>query len=380
MLSKKSIYFPSLNGLRFIAATLVFIHHFVNLKCVLLSGVEMKSSFFSPLGATGVTLFFVLSGFLITYLLLKEYDSSLTIDIKKFYIRRMLRIWPLYFLTLFIYLGYGYFFNEIGHDFFLIKLVLYLFFLPNVAYILLTSGGFPSQLWSVGSEEQFYLIYPWIMKIFRKKIIIIVISVPLLLIGVRFGLLSIIINQQALIFKGINVFRFLFDFIDAFRIDCMLIGGLFALLLYNQHKYLKILYSKKTQIIVYAFTIILIVSGFKILVINHTVFSILFGIIILNLASNSNSILSLENNLFNKLGKISYGLYVIHPLMLDITGNYLQPSFMNTNLNSLNILLSFCVSFGLTLALAYLSFHYFEASFLKLKHKFSIIVSGNDVK
>lgn len=128
---RTSVYFPSLNGVRFIAASLVFVHHFVAIDFVRKKvGYNMESGFFSPMGGTGVTLFFVLSGYLITYLLLTEYKVENKINIKDFYIRRLLRIWPLYFFTIAINLLYAYFTFTLSTDFFTTKFLLYIFFFP----------------------------------------------------------------------------------------------------------------------------------------------------------------------------------------------------------------------------------------------------------
>ena len=88
------LYFPNLNGLRFIAALLVIVHHIEQLKYIYGLPNNFSSSFVQIIGELGVILFFVLSGFLITYLLLEEEKRTTTIAVKNFYLRRVLRIWP----------------------------------------------------------------------------------------------------------------------------------------------------------------------------------------------------------------------------------------------------------------------------------------------
>ena len=378
-LRKESVYFPSLNGIRFIAAALVFAHHFVAIDFVRkYAHFTMEDSFFAWLGGAGVTLFFVLSGYLITYLLLAEYKNEQKINIKDFYIRRVLRIWPLYFFTIAINLFYAYFTYTLSLDFFATKFFLYLFFLPNVASIIYISGGFPGQLWSVGSEEQFYLFWPWIVNYFRKNIKLVLILIPIIFFVLRFFLHFIVKLHQPVYFKGINVYSFLSQFSYNLRVDCMAIGGCFAWLFFNKSKYLNFFYSKQTQYISLILTGILLLDIIHFpFIIYHPVYSILFGIIILNVSTNQFSVFNLKQKLFEWLGTISYGLYMFHPFVLKLTDNLIE----KLGLKSLIILpIDFMFSFGLTILLSYLSFKYLESPFLKLKHKFSKIISGNEVQ
>ena len=91
------VFFPNLNGLRFLAVLLVVIDHVEGIR----SAYSLSSYWEVPaipvLGQTGVDLFFVLSGFLITYLLLVEKERTGNLDFRAFYLRRTLRIWPLYY-------------------------------------------------------------------------------------------------------------------------------------------------------------------------------------------------------------------------------------------------------------------------------------------
>ena len=124
------IYFKNLDGIRFIAALLVLFHHAYYLKRNYSPGYAFINSCSENLGRIGVNLFFVLSGFLISYLLLVEKDSTGTVSYKNFYIRRILRIWPLY-------LGYG---------------LLLTFFSPYIAAKMGLGGGMdiPTMLLNLG--------------------------------------------------------------------------------------------------------------------------------------------------------------------------------------------------------------------------------------
>src|SRR5690349_20307522 len=103
-LQRNKIYFKNLDSIRFIAAMMVFLQHGISLSYRYL---PIKNTVWEKLlntisnGGTGVSIFFVLSGFLITYLLISEHELKTKISLKNFYIRRVLRIWPLYFLVVF---------------------------------------------------------------------------------------------------------------------------------------------------------------------------------------------------------------------------------------------------------------------------------------
>lgn len=165
-MSNKPIYFPGLNGLRAIAALAVVISHTTmalndfNLDSTIFGALEDGRPKGINLASYGVSVFFVLSVFLITYLLLAEKKVQ-EIDIKKFYLRRLLRIWPLYYLYFIIALLVLYY---LGQELKLNTLLLYIFFAANVPYIVDTKLLFLDHYWSLGVEEQFYLFWPWLVK------------------------------------------------------------------------------------------------------------------------------------------------------------------------------------------------------------------------
>jgi len=104
MSEKPKIFFPNLDGLRFFSFLIVFFSHIFNTKRDYIKEESWYQFFKGQVfmdGDLGVSFFFVLSGFLITYLLLKEKEYAGKIDVKSFYIRRALRIWPLYFFSVF---------------------------------------------------------------------------------------------------------------------------------------------------------------------------------------------------------------------------------------------------------------------------------------
>ncbi|MCZ8089277.1 acyltransferase [Flavobacterium sp.] len=362
------IYFPNLNGLRFIAALLVVIHHVEQFRKILGRPNYFDNPFIKITGKIGVILFFVLSGFLITYLLIKEQQESNTISISDFYKRRILRIWPLYFLLIiiaFFILPNISFFNigkvsEALTDNFGLKLFLFVFFLPNLALGLFPPIPFASQAWSIGYEEQLYLVWPWIVKL-KKNITVIILS--LVSMFYLSNVLAFTVFKDILIEHDlVKVAEIFYDF-PAY--DSLLIGGFLAYLSIYKRPVLTFFFTKYFQVALYLITILSIVYGFQIPFVNNLFYAILFALIIANLALNEKSVLNLENKGLNYFGKISYGVYMYHSIAIIIVLKLL-PKF-----NLENVFLEYLFSVLITLAISTLSFEFFENIFIKKKVKFS---------
>ena len=175
--SENKRYFPNLNGIRCIAALLVVFHHLEQAKHAFGIDNFYDVTIIKHAGRLGVGLFFVLSGFLITYLLLEEKGRFGDVDAKKFYLRRVFRIWPIYFLIIglsffvFPHIDLLYFpgANEkLAHNV-APRLALLLLVLPNYAFVLYDLPYWCAQTWSIGVEEQFYYLWPWIIKYPKKS-------------------------------------------------------------------------------------------------------------------------------------------------------------------------------------------------------------------
>ncbi len=366
------IYFPNLNGLRFFAALFVIIHHIEQFKQILGIKNYTHQNYIRVLGQAGVILFFVLSGFLITYLLLVEDFKTNTINIKGFYIRRALRIWPLYFFIILL----GFFVFPYIHVFqipswsnhifdnFKTKLLLFIFFLPNLASFLYTPMPYISQTWSVGLEEQFYIIWPiLIKKVINKKALFLLVILFYTIIKI---ICYILIDKLMIKNDAVTGLRILFE--TLFTFDYMAIGGIFAYLLFKNSKVLKLIYNIYSQIIVVILLLLFFFSGFyiPIISIHAEICAILIGLLILNLAANPKSIINLEYNIFNYLGKISFGLYIFHPIAIIATLKCLGYFKIN------NLFLTYFSSIGLSVVLASLSYKYFESYFIKKKALFRV--------
>ena len=371
------IYFPNLNGIRFIAAFAVIIHHIEQIKNILGYPSSWSNPIIEQIGPLGVILFFVLSGFLITYLLLVEEKQTKTISIKAFYLRRILRIWPLYYLIVlisFFVLSRISFFNlgewsTLVFDNFAIKLLLFFLFLPNVALMIFQPIPYASQTWSVGVEEQFYFVWPLLIKYVKNKKRVLYFIITFYLI-VKLPLFYFFENK---LFWNANL-EIIKNIFNSFSIDCMAIGGLFAIFLFEQNNILKFFYAKYVQLATLFILLVFILKGIKVPYINYEFYAVLFGVLILNLAANKKVILNLENKLLHYLGKISYGLYMYHVIAIMITLKTLY------HFNISNVYIQILSASILTILIASISYKYVESYFIKKKTSFSQIVSGEEAK
>jgi peptidoglycan/LPS O-acetylase OafA/YrhL len=336
--------------------------------------------FIKNLGKLGVGLFFVLSGFLITFLLLSEKNRRGDISTKDFYIRRILRIWPLYFII--VILGFFVFpaipiFDEplrnqyyFDADFFK-RLPFFLLFLPNIGFVFYRAPYLCSQTWSVGVEEQFYAIWPWIIKSKNPvKTFIKLLLIFLTILGVAWLYIFKISDLSEITKQKIQEGGELF--FSQFRILTMVIGGIGAYLIFTKKEnILKILFRKDVQILVYSILILMLGTGFHFPGLNMEFYGIFFCFFILNVSQNPKSIVYLEQKLIHYLGKISYGLYIYHPAVIVLCVNSIH-YFLGKNINTttFNIILYPTVTL-LTILVCDLSFRFIETPLLKLKDRFN---------
>jgi peptidoglycan/LPS O-acetylase OafA/YrhL len=161
-------------------------------------------------------------------------------------------------------------------------------------------------------------------------------------------------------------------FWSLFNIDCMAIGGVLAILLHSQSRYLKLV---RNNIIFYASLLVvsyMLSQGIEIEHLYKETYALLFGIIILNFAANPGIPFNLEIGAFKYLGKISYGLYMYHPTAIVLAVNIAMFAGVANNY------VIYPLSVGITILIAGLSYKYFESFFLKFKLNYSIIRSGDD--
>jgi peptidoglycan/LPS O-acetylase OafA/YrhL len=370
------VYFPGLNALRFFAASFVVIAHVEDMKKYYGFKVFHVTE---NLPQLAVTFFFVLSGFLITYLLLKEKAEFSTIEVKKFYMRRILRIWPLYYLVVllsFLIFPYLFFIFKYTPDFFADfskNFTLHMLFLPNISRALELSNVYAIPLWSIGVEEQFYLIWPLLVKKSRNVFIsLIAIIVLILLIRNGGAYFAKQIQWDGIAYAGDFINRFFYNA----RFSCMAIGGAGAYILYNyRSKIEKIILNRYMEMLIFITLILGIYNDIYFPYMHHEFYSFLFIILILNISSAKKSLLRLESSLWTYFGNISYAIYMLHILVIlmaiKLWGLFSHmPESISENIPfHIFVLL-------LTTFFASLSYHFFESYFLRFKAYFSKISSG----
>lgn len=369
---KKTEYFENLDGLRFFSFLSVFFFHSFHTNSDYLKSLPIydfiKFDVFGE-GNLGVNFFFVLSGFLITYLLIKEKKINAQINIKLFLIRRVLRIWPLFFFCVSfgflifpqIKLIFGQTPNETANP------IYYLTFLNNFDFL---RNGPPDSsvlgiLWSIAIEEQFYLIWPLILFVFPVK---------------KFWIPFSLIILLSLLFRAFNDDYLLHELHTLSCIGDMAVGafGAWLVLEFNSFK-LKIQQLNKMYIaFIYIFTIIvyffrseLLYSSFEIRIFERLIVSIIFLFVILEQNYAQNSFYKLSNlKYISKLGKITYGLYCLHFIGILISINLTKMFSFNTSLWQV-LLLETSLALIITIVISKISYRYLESPFLRLKNKFN---------
>lgn len=386
-IAQKKVYFSGLNSLRFIAACVVIIHHVEQLKSLYSYSNYFDTVFVHNIGSYGVTFFFALSGFLITYLLLVEQKILNVIDVQKFYIRRALRIWPLYYLlgilSLIVLphiqvLNIPVWQDELDKNC-LTQIILYLTFLPNIAINFFGLIPHANQVWSIGVEEQFYLLWPLVVKYSRNiwNAIFKVMGFYLIIKLIMIAVLEIYADNPDTSAK----FFPWSQLINYTRIDCMAIGAIGAAYLFYNPQALKPFYSSFSQYFLYIVSLLFLavggISGTVLWHFNQEIFAALSTLIVLNIATNPTSIFQLKNKTLDYLGKISYGLYMYHCLCIAIAF-YLVNQFTSYSISGLTgNLIAYTLSFALTILVSALSYHWIEQPFIRQKYKFARVASGD---
>lgn len=361
-------FFYNLDILRFIAFGGVFFSH------IPFDTSNGFAKFMLHQGRLGVDLFFVISGFLITYLLIKEKEFFCTIDLFKFFTRRALRIYPLYFGFIILLTLLSIFFISGLNTDVLKNWTLYFVFLGNFDRVysdMATINNFPGSgvLWSISVEEQFYLIIPLLLLFIKRS---------------KYFLYSLLI-----IHFGTYLFRFFViksypDFNLAYRtlyfhsipqFSLISLGCILAYVAFYHHNFIhkiaQYLNPPKLFILVLMFfatnfLIYIVGSIYVEAVLGPEAFGLIFGLSLISICFNDQANKSPDNQVIrfiNYLGKISYGLYIYHVpclLVLEAAG-IKSPSLLLVS------------GLALTIFTAHMSYKYFESSFINFKKKYAVI-------
>jgi len=357
---------PGLNELRAIAALCVIPGHVEQTK-KLLGGVAR--TWFPVPGKVGVVLFFVLSGFLITLLLLDERGATGRIDLRRFYTRRMLRIWPLYYLT--VALGLLVFsrisFLQLGNlsanarDLPAGSLLLLALILPGYVAAVIP---YVAHTWSIGVEEQFYALQPIVLRALERTWLL-----AAFLLAVVF--LDELTRPLAQRIQGMGFVLFR---AQAPYFSCIAVGALGALLWDRRPpRLVALLHARATQMLacagIFACLVVTAVTGDE-AVVDFRVYAVLFLVVVLNVSTNPASLLRLRSAPLDRLGRMSYGIYMFHPVVIVAVLALVRPWKASLGVVGSDVVL-YALTFALTMAVAGLSFAFFEGPFLRLKDRFA---------
>jgi peptidoglycan/LPS O-acetylase OafA/YrhL len=361
-------YFGNLDAIRFLAFVLVFFEHMV-----LTSKSEIKNSsvytFYQThfnLASVGVGYFIVLSGFLITWIILEEYRHTSAFNLPYFWLRRCLRIWPLYFLM--IVLGNilivvaRHFYNNPVHD------------MPPIAYLLtFTSNFYMSNhgteflffiafLWSIGMEEQFYTLWGIVLK-FGKRFFT-AICILFILISLVFRVIYIHDNSN-LYFNSLN-------WIGNFAMGSLLAN--FAMkggAIFEKFKKLPkaVIASIYLLFILNLIFYTSIYSSVFMTILERFIGSIFFVFFLFEQAFCENRLFTLGNMpKLSYLGKISYGLFCYHGLVILLFTRLIDHFGWLNNTYSV-FLINPLITFALTVLISAISYEYFEKPIMRLRYK-----------
>lgn len=347
-------YYEKIDGLRFVAIFFVLIEHFASII-----GTHMSAGYY------GVNLFFVISGFLITSILLKPNEKTFALNYKNFIGRRTLRIFPIYYLTILVLW-------LVHLDVIREKLIWFLTYTFNYAWIIYNLPITPvSHFWSLGVEEQFYLFWPLValsLK-YKQKLLTIVI---LVIIVTGYG------QQIFNIFPSISAYN---DFGLLTNASSLGLGALAAVLSAQNLLPDKLFRNKILECLVFLILISSLLLSYKF---KTVVLGLCSFYLVLKAAKYEFYVKPINQLLKNKqivrIGTLSYGIYVYHmPISHYFTDYVFNPVWTNIDFSHLGRFEklqwhSWIIKFPLYSLLSYgvasLSFKYIESPILKLKDKF----------
>lgn len=368
VVGRRSGHVAELDGLRAFAILPVLLTHFWL--------YPTGYAFVNRLAATGwigVDLFFVLSGYLITGILWDARESAGYYW--KFYVRRVLRIFPLYYLLLLVVfallplLGKGPALTVVQRD-----RALYLGYLANVALVLHGWQLFPLDItWSLAIEEQFYVVWPLVVRRLSARALITTLACAIVLAPV---LRSVALLQFHASWMATHM-------LTIFRVDSLAFGGLVAMILRQgllspaalRRLATFVLITLAPLLSVLAVTGTFARSSLLVGTVGYSLLGVTFAAFLVRaLFPGPGMRLVLSHALLRRMGIVSYGMYILHPLCLMFLATALAA--FGVELDALtastfaNAALKLVVCASFTYAVAELSYRVFERPILALKERF----------
>ncbi len=365
---------PALDGIRGIAILLVVVYHSVRYggiqPTVALDRIFYKLSLS---GWSGVDLFFVLSGFLITGILYDAKGGDRYF--RNFYARRILRIFPLYYGFLCFFFVILPSLAPLGRQFssLLKDQIWYWTYLVNVSIALKGWPPVPALIhfWSLAVEEQFYLVWPWIVFFLGRR------TLMLACVGIAAGSLGVRVALHAMAHPLAAYV------LTPSRMDALALGGLLALIAREPGGLSRLVRWARPAVVSSAVFLAMIFywrhglafTDAIVQTIGFTFLAILFGgILVIALASPPETVAGrlFAHRSLKSLGRYSYALYVFHHPIMFYMGRFFSvgsiPRLAGSQLSGQ--LLFTALTASVSLAAALLSWHLYEAQFLKLKALF----------
>lgn len=347
-MSKRIKHIKQLDSLRGIAALMIVFYHFLP---------DLEFQRFSFL-ASGVPIFFAISGYLITAILLKQRELNFTLweKIKRFIVKRALRLFPIYYLVLIFFSCLSFYGLYVWKD------GCRIYYYTYTTNILFFMEGWQSKhlnhLWTLAIEEQFYLFWPLIVFSFSYKWLKWLISILIL---------------TSLIFKSLNIPNVVFLPVSHF--DTLGGGALLAYLLNTENKISSFITRKinSTNALI-ALVILLclwtLFANISFIIGKIITLDIIAIVLIIGCRCEYQGLLGaiLNSKIMLHLGRISYGIYLYHkpiPFFLGLI-------FSKLGVVDLNKYLYLVIALIITLLIAHVSFVLVEKRFIKLKSKFDL--------
>lgn len=362
-------YQPELDALRFFAFLGVFIFHaapkYMEFYDHAGSPRWLSNLLISTFGAGafGVDLFFALSAYLITSLLLRERSATGALDLRGFYMRRILRIWPLYFAFIAFAAIFGLLVPQQplpAH-----YVIAYYLLAGNWSYVLYgLPASFATPLWTISIEEQFYLAWPLALR--KASLRTMAWMAIVLLIVANAWRMYLAVTAASVDSMEYNTFT---------RLDPIAWGILMALFSHKLPRFSRV--ARITLLCAgvlaciaeYGFTVLMNPpkhSTWK-LALSHPVTALGSAAVLLAVLGSQNSFLRQTWLLY--LGKISYGLYVLHEFAHFCAMRILPAS------TPLQVIAQSVIGLTLTIAIAAASYRWLESPFLRFKERFAHVQS-----